>query len=38
MDDKGEIEGILRRGAEKAEAIAADNIAKVYDIVGFLPR
>ena len=38
MADKGEIEGILRRGAEKAEAIAADNIAKVYDIVGLLPR
>ncbi|MGI9420879.1 MAG: tryptophan--tRNA ligase [Geminicoccaceae bacterium] len=38
MDDRGEIEGILRRGAEKAEAIASDNIAKIYDIVGFLPR
>lgn len=38
MDDRGEIEGILRRGAEKAEAIASDTIAEVYDIVGFLPR
>jgi tryptophanyl-tRNA synthetase len=38
MDDRAEIERILRRGAEKAEAIASDNIAKVYDIVGFLPR
>ena len=38
MDDRGEIEGILKRGAEKAEAIASDNIAKIYDIVGFLPR
>ncbi|MDH3659004.1 MAG: tryptophan--tRNA ligase [Alphaproteobacteria bacterium] len=38
MDDRGEIEAILKRGAEKAEAIASDNIAKVYDIVGFLPR
>jgi len=38
MDDKGEIEGILRRGAEKAGAIAEDNVAKIYDIVGFLPR
>ena len=38
MDDRGEIEGILKRGAEKAEAIAADHIAKIYDIVGFLPR
>ncbi|MEL6965702.1 MAG: tryptophan--tRNA ligase, partial [Pseudomonadota bacterium] len=38
MDDRGEIEKILARGAAKAEAIASDNIAKVYDIVGFLPR
>ncbi len=38
MDDKGEIEAILRRGAEKAAAIAEDNIAEIYDIVGFLPR
>ncbi len=38
MDDRAEIEEILRRGAEKADAIAADNIAKIYDIVGFLPR
>ncbi len=38
MADRGEIEGILRKGAEKAEAIAAETIAKVYDIVGFLPR
>ncbi|MGI9434543.1 MAG: tryptophan--tRNA ligase [Geminicoccaceae bacterium] len=38
MADPGEIEGILRKGAERAEAIAADNLAKVYDIVGFLPR
>jgi tryptophanyl-tRNA synthetase len=38
MDDRGEIQGILKRGAEKAEAIASDNIAKIYDIVGFLPR
>ena len=38
MEDRGEIEGILRRGAERAGAIAEDNIAKIYDIVGFLPR
>jgi tryptophanyl-tRNA synthetase len=38
MADKGEIERILHGGAEKAESMAADNIAKVYDIVGFLPR
>lgn len=38
MSDRGEIEAILRKGAEKAEAIAADNITEIYDIVGFLPR
>jgi tryptophanyl-tRNA synthetase len=38
MNDRGEIERILRRGAERAEAIATDNLARVYDLVGFLPR
>jgi tryptophanyl-tRNA synthetase len=38
MDDRAEIERILRRGAERAEAIATDNLARVYDLVGFLPR
>jgi tryptophanyl-tRNA synthetase len=38
MDDPGEIDGILRDGAERAEAIAGDNLARIYDIVGFLPR
>src|SRR5919106_330527 len=38
MDDRGEIERILRQGAERAEAIATDNLAQVYDLVGFLPR
>jgi len=38
MHDRGEIERILRDGAERAEAIAADNLARVYDLVGFLPR
>jgi hypothetical protein len=32
------IDGILREGAERAHAIAADNLARVYDIVGFLRR
>jgi hypothetical protein len=27
---------VLRAGAEKAGAIAEDNLAKVYDLVGFL--
>jgi tryptophanyl-tRNA synthetase len=38
MDDPAEIERLLRRGAERAEAIARDNLARVYDLVGFLPR
>jgi tryptophanyl-tRNA synthetase len=32
------IDGILRTGAERAEAMASDNLAQVYDIVGFLRR
>jgi tryptophanyl-tRNA synthetase len=38
MDDRAEIERLLRRGAARAEAIATDNLARVYDLVGFLPR
>jgi len=38
MDDPGEIERILRDGAERAEAIALDNLARAYDLVGFLRR
>jgi hypothetical protein len=29
---------VLRAGAERAEAIANDNLARIYDLVGFLPR
>jgi tryptophanyl-tRNA synthetase len=32
------IQEMLRAGAERANAIAADNLARIYDIVGFLPR
>jgi tryptophanyl-tRNA synthetase len=32
------IERVLRAGADRASAIAADNLARIYDIVGFLPR
>jgi tryptophanyl-tRNA synthetase len=38
VDDPAEIERLLRSGAERAEAIASDNLARVYDLVGFLPR
>ena len=32
------IDQVLREGAERAEASAADNLARIYDLVGFLPR
>ena len=32
------IDQVLREGAERAEAIATDNLARIYDLVGFLPR
>ncbi|HEX2478186.1 MAG TPA: tryptophan--tRNA ligase, partial [Geminicoccaceae bacterium] len=38
MDAPDQIERILRQGAERAEAVATDNLAEVYDLVGFLPR
>jgi tryptophanyl-tRNA synthetase len=38
LADPGHIDAILRTGAERAEAIASDNLGQVYDIVGFLRR
>jgi tryptophanyl-tRNA synthetase len=35
-EDRTYIDGVLKRGAERARAIAAPNMAKVRDIVGFL--
>ena len=32
------IEKVLREGAERADAIATDNLARIYDMVGFLRR
>ncbi len=32
------IERVLRAGAERANAIATDNLAQIYDLVGFLGR
>jgi tryptophanyl-tRNA synthetase len=34
--DPGYIDGILRRGAERANAIAAPNLRQVFDIMGLL--
>ena len=36
LDDKAEIDRILRNGAERANVIAAPIIAKTYDIVGMV--
>ena len=36
MSDRGELEAILARGAERAREVAAPLLADVYDKVGFL--
>jgi tryptophanyl-tRNA synthetase len=36
MADPGSIDAILRRGADRAGAIAQANIREIYDLVGFL--
>jgi tryptophanyl-tRNA synthetase len=38
MDAPDHVDHILREGAARAEAIAADNLAQVYELVGFLAR
>src|SRR6266702_1647179 len=38
MADPGEIERVLRLGADKARAVAAKTLADAYEKVGFLPR
>jgi tryptophanyl-tRNA synthetase len=38
LDDPAELDRVLAGNAERAEAIAAATLAKVYDRVGFLPR
>ena len=36
MDDRGELDRILARGAERAREVAARTLAKAYQKVGFL--
>ena len=36
MGDPGYVDGVLRRGADKANAIAATHLREVQDLVGFL--
>ena len=36
LDDRAELDAVLRSGAERARAVAARTLADVYDRVGFL--
>jgi tryptophanyl-tRNA synthetase len=36
MGDPGYVDGVLRRGADKANAIASTHLREVQDLVGFL--
>ncbi|MBL8644105.1 MAG: tryptophan--tRNA ligase [Rhodospirillaceae bacterium] len=38
MNDPAEIDKVLSRGADKANAVAGEVLKEVYDTVGFLPR
>jgi tryptophanyl-tRNA synthetase len=37
LEDRAELDAVLRRGAEKANAVAERTLADVYDRVGFVP-
>ena len=38
MRDRGELASLLRRGSEKAGAVAAATLDRAYQAIGFLPR
>jgi tryptophanyl-tRNA synthetase len=38
LDDRAELDSVLRAGAESAGAVARRTLAEVYDRVGFVPR
>ena len=38
MNDRGELARLIRRGDEKAEAVAAATLARVHSAIGVLPR
>ena len=38
LNDKGELERLMRQGAEKAASVAGRTLSKVKKKVGFLPR
>jgi tryptophanyl-tRNA synthetase len=37
LDDRAELDGVLRRGAERAREVAERTLGDVYDRVGFVP-
>jgi len=37
LDDRAELDAVLREGAARARAVAAETLANVYDRVGFVP-
>ncbi|MFD7235266.1 tryptophan--tRNA ligase [Streptomyces syringium] len=37
LDDPETLDSVLAKGAEKARAVAGETLARVYDMVGFLP-
>ncbi|MBE7162582.1 MAG: tryptophan--tRNA ligase [Williamsia herbipolensis] len=38
LDDPAELDRLLAVGADRAESIASETLAKVYDRIGFVPR
>jgi tryptophanyl-tRNA synthetase len=38
MSDEAELQRMLKRGAEKAEAVASQTLKRVYDALGVVPR
>ena len=38
LDDPAELAALLRRGADKARAVASVTLQRAYDAVGLLPR
>jgi tryptophanyl-tRNA synthetase len=37
LDDRGELDELLRKGADRARAVASKTLARAYDAVGLLP-
>jgi tryptophanyl-tRNA synthetase len=38
LDDRGQLDTLLRRGAERARGVASATLARAFDAVGLLPR